>query len=102
MRKFWSKEFTRRCKGCSTLPALFSTVERLLESILMAMFLPEWGMSLHRKPELHLGIAHVLFMDVVGFSKLLITTRARYLSNFIKSSGKPRIEAEATGKLLRL
>ena len=41
MRKFWSKKFRRRCKRRSTLPALFSTVERLVESILMAMFLPE-------------------------------------------------------------
>src|SRR5438067_8774089 len=29
------------------------------------------------KPELHLGIAHVLFMDVLGYSKLLINDRAR-------------------------
>jgi phosphatidylserine/phosphatidylglycerophosphate/cardiolipin synthase-like enzyme len=53
-------------------------------------------MSVEGKPELHLEIAHVLFMDVVGFSKLLITTRARYLSNLIDSSGRRRIsEAEA-------
>ena len=36
-------------------------------------------MSLERKPELHLEIAHVLFMDVVGFSKLLINDQTEIL-----------------------
>jgi hypothetical protein len=36
-------------------------------------------MSAERKPELHLEIAHVLFMDVVGFSKLLINDQSETL-----------------------
>jgi len=36
-------------------------------------------MSVERKPELHLEIAHVLFMDVVGFSKLLINDQTEIL-----------------------
>jgi len=36
-------------------------------------------MSLERKPELHLEIAHVLFIDVVGFSKLLINDQTEIL-----------------------
>jgi hypothetical protein len=32
-------------------------------------------MSAEAKKELHLEIAHVLFIDVVGFSKLLINNR---------------------------
>jgi hypothetical protein len=31
------------------------------------------------KPELHLEIAHVLFMDVVGYSKLLINDQSEIL-----------------------
>jgi len=37
-------------------------------------------MSLEHKPDLHLEIAHVLFMDVVGFSKLLINDQSEILS----------------------
>src|SRR4026208_2512245 len=36
-------------------------------------------MSVERKPELHLEIAHVLFIDVVGFSKLLINDQTEIL-----------------------
>jgi RNA polymerase sigma factor (sigma-70 family) len=36
-------------------------------------------MSVEGKPELHLEIAHVLFMDVVGFSKLLINDQTEIL-----------------------
>ena len=36
-------------------------------------------MSADRKPDLHLEIAHVLFMDVVGFSKLLINDQSEIL-----------------------
>ena len=35
-------------------------------------------MSVERQPELHLEIAH-LFMDVVGFSKLLINDQSEIL-----------------------
>ena len=36
-------------------------------------------MSVEGKPELHLEIAHVLFIDVVGFSKLLINDQTEIL-----------------------
>ena len=36
-------------------------------------------MSAEVKKELHLEIAHVLFMDVVGFSKLLINDQSEIL-----------------------
>src|SRR6266576_48695 len=61
-------------------------------------------MSLERKPELHLEIAHVLFMDVVGFSKLLINDQTEILEelNQIVRNTAPFREAEAAGKLIRL
>ena len=36
-------------------------------------------MPLEHKADLHLGVAHVLFMDVVGFSKLLINDQSEIL-----------------------
>ena len=45
-------------------------------------------MSAEIKKEIQLEIAHVLFIDVVGFSKFRSTIRARYLSNLINLSGK--------------
>ena len=36
-------------------------------------------MSAEHKPDLHFEIAHVLFMDVVGFSKLLINDQSEIL-----------------------
>jgi TolB-like protein/class 3 adenylate cyclase/Tfp pilus assembly protein PilF len=61
-------------------------------------------MSLERKPELHLEIAHVLFMDVVGFSKLLINDQTEILDllNQIVRKTPHFAEAEAAGKLIRL
>src|SRR6266404_6232174 len=61
-------------------------------------------MSLERKPHLHLEIAHVLFMDVVGFSKLLIndqTEMLEELNQLVRETPHFR-EAEAAGKLIRL
>jgi TolB-like protein/class 3 adenylate cyclase/Tfp pilus assembly protein PilF len=61
-------------------------------------------MSAERKPHLHLEIAHVLFMDVVGFSKLLIndqTEMLEELNQLVRESPHFR-EAEAAGKLIRL
>jgi TolB-like protein/class 3 adenylate cyclase len=61
-------------------------------------------MSLERKADLHLEIAHVLFIDVVGFSKLLINDQTEILEelNRIVRNTAPFREAEATGKLIRL
>ena len=61
-------------------------------------------MSLERKPDLHLEVAHVLFMDVVGFSKLLINDQTEILDllNQIVRKMPHFREAEAAGKLIRL
>ena len=61
-------------------------------------------MSLERKPELHLEIAHVLFIDVVGFSKLLINDQTEILDllNQIVRKTPHFAKAEAAGKLIRL
>ena len=51
-----------------------------------------------------LEIAHVLFMDIVGWSKLLINQQSellRKLNEIVRSSGQVR-SAEAAGKLIRL
>jgi TolB-like protein/class 3 adenylate cyclase/Tfp pilus assembly protein PilF len=61
-------------------------------------------MSAEVKPDLHLEIAHVLFMDVVGFSKLLINDQSEILSELnqlVRNTPRFR-EAEAEGKLIRL
>src|SRR5437899_1439453 len=61
-------------------------------------------MSVERKPELHLEIAHVLFMDVVGFSRLLINDQSEILeqlNRLVRNTAHFR-EAEAEGKLIRL
>ena len=56
------------------------------------------------KPELHLEIAHVLFMDVVGYSKLLINDQSEILAQLnqlVRETPHFR-EAETAGKLIRL
>ncbi len=61
-------------------------------------------MSSERKPDLHLEVAHVLFMDVVGFSKLLINDQSEILeqlNQLVRETPHVR-EAEAAGKLIRL
>jgi TolB-like protein/class 3 adenylate cyclase len=61
-------------------------------------------MSAERKVDLHLEIAHVLFMDVVGFSKLLINDQSEILeqlNQLVRETPHFR-EAEAAGKLIRL
>jgi class 3 adenylate cyclase len=61
-------------------------------------------MSAEVKKEIHLEIAHVLFMDVVGFSKLLINDQSEILeqlNQLVRDTPHFR-EAEAAGKLIRL
>jgi serine/threonine-protein kinase len=56
------------------------------------------------KKEIHLEIAHVLFMDVVGFSKLLINDQTEILeqlNQLVRDTPHFR-ETEAAGKLIRL
>ena len=56
------------------------------------------------RKDLHLEVAHVLFMDVVGFSKLLINDQTEILAELNKIvRDTPHFhEAEAAGKLVRL
>src|SRR6266513_4735122 len=61
-------------------------------------------MASERKADLHLEIAHVLFMDVVGFSELLINDESEILAQLnqlVRDTAHFR-EAEAAGKLIRL
>src|SRR5438034_4812408 len=61
-------------------------------------------MAAEIKKEIALEIAHVLFMDVVGFSKLLINDESEILAQLnqlVRDTPHFR-EAEAAGKLIRL
>jgi TolB-like protein/Flp pilus assembly protein TadD len=56
------------------------------------------------KTELRLQIAHVLFLDIVGYSKLLINDQSElleHLNEMVRGSEQVRI-ADAAGKLIRL
>src|ERR1700681_515447 len=56
------------------------------------------------KKEIVLKIAHVLFIDIVGYSKLLITEQSEQiqkLKQIVRGTEEVR-KAEAEGKLLRL
>ena len=56
------------------------------------------------KTKLRLEIAHVLFIDIVGYSKLLINEQSeqlRMLKEIVRGTEQFRL-AEAEGKLLRL
>jgi TolB-like protein/class 3 adenylate cyclase/Tfp pilus assembly protein PilF len=56
------------------------------------------------KTHLHLEIAHVLFVDIVGYSKLLIDEQKELLqdlNDIVRKTDQVR-EAEAEGKLVRL
>src|SRR6185312_9159776 len=61
-------------------------------------------MSPEVKKEIAFEIGHVLFIDIVGYSKLLITEQSdqlRKLKEIVRSTEQFRL-AEAEGKLLRL
>jgi class 3 adenylate cyclase len=61
-------------------------------------------MSAEGKQDGQLEIAHVLFMDIVGYSKLLVDEQselARQLSQIVRNTEQVR-GAEAKGKLVRL
>src|SRR5215469_12009563 len=61
-------------------------------------------MSAEIKKEIQLEIAHVLFIDIVGYSKLLITEQSEQiqkLKEIVRTTEQFRI-AQAEGKLLRL
>src|SRR6266478_2822121 len=61
-------------------------------------------MSAELKPHLRLEIAHVLFIDIVGYSKLLIDEQKELLqelNEIVRKTDQVRA-AEAEGKLVRL
>jgi hypothetical protein len=61
-------------------------------------------MSAERKPDLHLEIAHVLFIDVVGYSKLLADEQSetlQLLNQIVRGTADFRT-AEEKGELIRL
>ena len=61
-------------------------------------------MSAEIRKEIKLEIGHVLFMDIVGFSKLLINEQAetlRELNQIVRSTDQFR-KAEAAEELIRL
>src|SRR5580700_5585754 len=61
-------------------------------------------MSTEIKKEIQLEIAHVLFIDIVGYSKLLINEQSEQiqrLKEIVRGTEQVRV-AEAEGKLLRL
>jgi TolB-like protein/class 3 adenylate cyclase/predicted Zn-dependent protease len=60
--------------------------------------------SAETKAELHPEIAHVLFMDVVGYTKLLINDQSEVLEklNRVVREANQFREADAAGKLIRL
>src|SRR5438552_5081839 len=61
-------------------------------------------MSSERPSDVKLEIGHVLFIDIVGYSKLLITEQSDYLQTLkeiVRGTEQFRI-AESEGKLLRL
>src|SRR5207248_9888115 len=61
-------------------------------------------MANEEKTKLRLEIAHVLFIDIVGYSKLLINEQSEQLRTFketVRGTEQFRL-AEAEGKLLRL
>jgi len=61
-------------------------------------------MSAELKHEAQLEIGHVLFMDIVGFSKLLVDEQSAFadrLNRIVRNTEQFRA-AEAAGKLVRL
>src|SRR5438132_4905879 len=61
-------------------------------------------MSTEVKKEIQLEIAHVLLIDVVGYSKLLVNEQIEFLQelNQIVRNTECFRTAEATGKLIRV
>src|ERR671935_2648082 len=61
-------------------------------------------MSAELKDEAQLEIGHVLFMDIVGFSKLLVDEQSQFserLNQIVRNTEQFRA-ADAAGKLVRL
>src|SRR5450432_3375348 len=61
-------------------------------------------MSIEIKKEIQLAIAHVLFIDIVGYSKLLINEQRALLdvlNQIVRSTGECQ-KAEAAGRLIKI
>ena len=61
-------------------------------------------MSTIKQPHLHLQVGHILFLDIVGYSKLLIDDQKEWvqeLNQIVRETGQFRA-AEAKGNLTRL
>src|SRR5215813_5062012 len=94
-----SKLLTR--SASSSKPALSSTPHRC-RTIHSTRCINE--MSSEVKPEIRLEIGHVLFIDIVGYSKLLISEQSDHfqkLKEILRGTEQFRL-AEAEGKLLLL
>jgi hypothetical protein len=61
-------------------------------------------MASELKPHLHLDVGHILFLDIVGYSKLLADEQKEFVQelNQIVRETKQFQAAEAEGKLTRL
>src|SRR6266516_6654866 len=61
-------------------------------------------MPANGEPEVQLEIGHVLFMDVVGYSKLLVEEQGELQQQLVEivQATEPVRSAEATGKLIRI
>ena len=61
-------------------------------------------MSSELKPHLHLEVGHILFLDIVGYSKLLADEQKELIQelNHVVRETKQFQTAEAEGKLTRL
>src|SRR5947209_6371274 len=61
-------------------------------------------MSAAQRSELHLEIAHILFLDVVGYSKLLVNEQrevVQQLNEVVRAAPQFR-QSDAAGKLIRI
>src|SRR5215468_4816054 len=65
---------------------------------------PEWDMATHSQTDLQFEIGHVLFIDIAGYSKLLINEQSEQLQKLKElARGTEQFRlAEAEGKLMRL
>src|SRR5947209_9855229 len=95
--------------GISTRDALPKTSRREEHKISRRssrffVFIGEARMSANSSPDPKFNIGHVLFIDIVGYSKLLISEQSeliRQLKDVVSGSEQFR-SAEVAGKLVRL
>ena len=84
--------------------ALLSTAGSLLESIVSSGISCESHMSAEAKKEIELEIAHVLFIDIVAYSKLSVNeqrARIEELNKIVRLSERFR-KAEAANRILKI